>query len=136
MKNNHSRDFWTVERRNQLCKLAAPGMAASEIGALIGTSKLSVLNCCKRRGIDVATHTDAEREIARAVAREANRRKQARWQAKQKAMAVAAPIRVMPGTSRTDPIYRNQLPRLPEMSKNALRAMFAQAVRNTAEMSI
>jgi PHP family Zn ribbon phosphoesterase len=41
-----------------------------------------------------------------------------------------------PGTSKTDPAYRRKLPALPEMSKNELRAMIAQAVRHTAEMPI
>ncbi len=37
--------------------------------------------------------------------------------------------------SKTSPAYRRQLPALPEMTKSELRAMIAQAVRNTAEMA-
>ncbi len=136
MRSNYSRDFWSNERRIQLRVLAASGMPAIEIAATIGTTKLSILNQCRRHGIDVTVQTPAEREAAKAVEREKNRRKQAAWQAKQKANKPAVTNRTAPGTSRTHPIYRNQLPRLADgTSKEALRRMISEAVRNTAEMS-
>lgn len=137
MKNNFSREFWTVDRRNQLRELAATGAAASDIASALGVSKLSILNCCKRRGITVTARTEAEAQMATTLAREANRRKQAKWKASQKAKPATAAltVRAVPGTSKTSVIYRNQLPPLPEMTKNELRAMLAQAVRNTAGAS-
>ncbi len=130
--NNSSRNFWTDERRTQLCSLAVSGLTASEIGAIIGTSKQSVLTCCTRRNIDVVMHTAAELAAMRVNDRAREKRKQDRRRA---GKTPSINITVAFGTSRTAPIYRNQLPRIPEMSKNALREMFAQAVRNTAEMS-
>jgi len=129
--NNSSRNFWTDERRAQLCSLAATGLATSEIGAIIGTSKQSVLTCCARRNIDVVMHTDAELEVMRDTTRAREKRK---YDKRRAAKPPSINITVAFGTSRTAPIYRNQLPRIPEMSKNALREMFAKAVRNTAEM--
>lgn len=130
--NNISRNFWTDERRVQLCNLAASDLTASEIGAIMGTSKQSVLTCCTRRKIDVVMHTDAELAVMRDNARARDKRKHD----KRRANSPSINITVATGTSRTAPIYRNQLPRMKEMSKNELREMFAQAVRNTAEISV
>lgn len=132
MKNNASRDFWTDERRAQLRSLAAAGFAASEIAALIGASKLSVMACCARRNIDVVLHTEAELEAMRVKARLREKRRDDK---KRATRLPAIRITVATGTSRTAPIYRNQLPRVREMSKNELRADLARAVRNTAELA-
>ena len=40
------------------------------------------------------------------------------------------------GTSRTSPGYRKHLPKLPEMTRNELRGMLADAMRNTAAMVV
>jgi hypothetical protein len=40
------------------------------------------------------------------------------------------------GMAKTSPCYRKHLPRLPEMTKNELRAMLARAVMNTAAMEL
>ncbi len=42
----------------------------------------------------------------------------------------------LPAVSKTSPAYRNQLPTIGNLSKNELRAMIAEAARNTAEMSV
>jgi hypothetical protein len=134
--NNRSRDFWTIERRNQLAELASTGMAASAIGAIIGASKQSVLTCCARRNISVAMHTDAELAAKRANTAAREKRKQDKRKAGRAATrSPPKAITVKPNTSQSSVVYRNQLPRLPEMSKNALREMIAQAVRNTAGAS-
>ncbi len=39
-------------------------------------------------------------------------------------------------TPQSSPVYRNQLPRIPEMTKGELRAMLTQAVQNTAAMGV
>jgi hypothetical protein len=123
--------FWTDEKRAQLRALAATGMFASEIGAILGVTKPSILTSCGRNGIPVVMHTEAELAEMRARARLREKRKRQKRAAARPANAV----HVQPGTSKTAPIYRNQLPRLPEMSKNQLRAMLTEAVRNTAGAS-
>jgi hypothetical protein len=124
--------FWTEEKRAQLRALAATGITASEIGAIIGVTKPSVLTICGRNQIPVVMHTEAEKAEMRARERLREKRKRQKRAATRPVNAVA--INVQSGTSKTAPVYRNQLPRLPEMSKNQLRDMLAEAVRNTAEM--
>jgi hypothetical protein len=131
--NNRSRNFWTDERRAQLCSLAVSGLTASEIGAIIGTSKQGILTCCSRRNIDVVKHTEIELTDIRDKDRAREKRKRLKKQATRSPLVTH--VTVAFGTSRTAPIYRNQFPRIPEMTKNALREMFAQAVRNTAGMA-
>ena len=67
--------------------------------------------------------------------RERNRAKSKRRKAeKRAAKIVASPIRV---ENKTDPVTRRRLYGFaPEMTKNELRAVLAQAARNTAEISI
>jgi hypothetical protein len=135
VKNNQSREFWTDERRALLSALAASGMAASEIGTVLGATRLSIIQCCSHRGIDVVTYTAAERTAVRAVTSAREKRKQDRRR-KPSTVRKAAPVKVRPGTAQSSPIYRNQLPRIGEISKDRMREMIAQAVRNTAEMVI
>ncbi len=67
----------------------------------------------------------AERRRAR------DRAKSKRRKAKRRADKAAA---FATSTSKTDPVTRRRLcPRVPEMTKNELRAMLTDAVRNTAE---
>jgi hypothetical protein len=130
MTNNK---FWTDETRAQVRALAANGLAASEIGSTIGATKAAILTVAYRSGINIIMHTEAELAEMRARARLREKRKRQKWAAKHPTNAISVSVQL--GTSKTAPIYRNQLPRLPEMSKNALREMIAQAVRNTAEMA-
>jgi hypothetical protein len=74
--------------------------------------------------------TEAERAVKRAKQRAREKRHEAKRRKSKRSITVTVAV----GTSKTAPIYRNQLPRLPEMSRNELRAMLTQAVRNTAEM--
>jgi hypothetical protein len=130
MNNRH---FWTDERLAQLRSHAANKVFASDIAALFGVTKLSILTVCAKHGIEVAKHTETELTEMRAQARAREKRKHAKRRALTPVNAIVVSVAI--GTSRTAPIYRNQLPRLPEMSKNALREMIAQAVRNTAGMT-
>lgn len=59
-----------------------------------------------------------------------DRAKKARKRAKNRADKLAVLT-----FSKTSPAYRRQLPQLPEMTKPELRAMIAQAVRNTTRAS-
>lgn len=68
-------------------------------------------------------------QAAKDARRIRERVKKARKRAKERA------AKIVLGRSKTDPAYRRQLPALPEMTKSELRAMIAQAVRNTAGMT-
>lgn len=119
---------WNDEKRAELRRLAGTGMFASDIAAILGTTKPAVLTVCGRNSISVNMHSDADLADMRARARLREKRKR---QKRAAANPNAVTVQVRLGTSKTAPIYRNQLPRLPEMSKNALRAMLTEAVRNT-----
>jgi hypothetical protein len=124
------RGFWTDERIARVATLAVAGCYGSEIGADLGCSLHSVLTICGKHGIPVNRYTPEEQAYFDQKAREREARKNAK---KRKKPVTEARFVFAPGTSKTSPIYRNQFPKLPEMSKAALRAMIAEAVRNTAE---
>lgn len=135
--NNHARYFWSGANREQLVELAASRLAASEIAAVLLTSRQSVVTACSQRGIDLVLDTPAELEEKRAKIRAYEKIKLERKRAARRASEIPARPRkpsTIPGTSQSSVVYRNQLPRIGEMTKNELRAMLAQAVRNTAEM--
>jgi hypothetical protein len=124
------RGFWTDERMARVATLAVAGYYGSQIGADIGCSLHSVLTICGREGIPVKRYTPEEQAYFDAKARQRELRKQAK---RRKSPVTESAFVFSPGTSKTSAIYRNQFPKLPEMSKTALRAMLADAVRNTAE---
>ena len=130
---NDRKYFWTEDRLTQLRACAANGMFATDIAALIGVTKLSILTVCAKHNIEVTKHTEIE--LADMCARERAREQRKRLKKRAASSPVIPNVTVAFGTSRTAPIYRNQLPRIPEMSKNALREMFAKAVRTTAELA-
>jgi hypothetical protein len=130
----NDRHFWTEERRDRLRTYAASRMFASDIALQLGVTKLSILTVCAKHGIELNKHTEIELADIRAKDRAREKRKRLKKQTARS--PVASKVIVAIGTSRTAPIYRNQLPRVPEMSKNALREMFAKAARNTAEMPV
>lgn len=129
--SENPRDFWTNERLAELRGHAAERLPATAIAAIFGVTKLSILTLCGKHQIDIVKHTDAEEAGRRACARLRESRKRQKHAAK---ASKAITVSVQLGTSKTAPVYRNQLPRIPEMSKNALREMLAQAARNTAGM--
>lgn len=124
MMNRH---FWTDEKRSELRRLASLGMPASEIGIILGATKPSIITTAGRANIDLVLHTEAEIAVMKAnrVGRQKRRKKKAK-----KAAVVIIGDRVV---SKTSSFYRKLMPTVPEMTKNELRAMLAQAVRNTAE---
>jgi hypothetical protein len=71
---------------------------------------------------------DPEEAKRRARARDAakKRRKNAKLKAARIAAAIVEPI------SKTSPLYRRRFAPLPDMTKGELRAMLAEAVRNTS----
>jgi hypothetical protein len=126
----NGRGFWTDDRLARVAELAAAGHYGSQIGADIGCSLHSVLTICGKQGIPVNRYTPEEQVYFDQKTREREARKNAK---KRKKPETEARFVFNPGTSKTSPIYRNQFPKLPEMSKAALRAMIAEAMRNTAE---
>jgi hypothetical protein len=127
------RGFWTDERIARVTTLAAAGSYGSDIGADIGCSLHSVLTICGKQGIPVNRYTPEEQRYFDKKTQEREARKNAK---RRKKPATEARFVFLPGTSKTSPIYRNQFPKLPEMSRAQLRAMLADAVRNTAEACI
>jgi hypothetical protein len=130
----NERGFWTDERIQRVANLAAAGLYGSQIGADIGCSLHSILTICGRYKIPVNRYTPEEQAYfdQKTKAREA--RKYAAWRAKNRVSGGLTLEDLRPGTSKTSPVYRNTLPRLPDdTSKAALRAMIAEALRNTAE---
>jgi hypothetical protein len=88
---------------------------------------------------------EAKLNVKRRSQFRAERRKAERWAhnpnlaivAERKAERAQHAKRVMASCrSKTSPTYRNQLPRVGNMTKNELRAMLAGAVVNTAAMEI
>lgn len=126
---------WTQAKFDHLCEMAATGAFASDIAAVLGTSHHSVVTMAGRNSIPINRYTPAEQAEMDRRYREAEVRKNARRRA---ATAAKRPDRTivprLPSQIKTSPEYRNCLPKIPEMSKSALRAMLADAVRNTAEM--
>lgn len=134
---------WPPERVEELRILAATNMPASAIAAQLGVGHMGLLISAARAGIPVVAYT-AEEQAARVARKKAvdcakyqRFRKRHGMPITSEIKSAIAPITVRPGTSRTSAVYRNQLPGIdPEMSKDRLRAIIAQAVRNTAEMAI
>lgn len=120
-----NRHFWTDEKRSELRRLAALGMPASEIGLILGATKPSVITTAGRANIDLVLHTEAE--IAVMVANRVGRQKRRKTEDRKKAVVVIGD-RVV---SKTSSFYRKLMPTVPEMTKNELRAILTQAVRNT-----
>jgi len=123
--------FWTAPRTASLRLFASRGIPASHIAKEIGTTRQSVLQKCAYEGIDVVRDTAAE-------AAERDRLKQARHRRKNERRRVKPSNRprLVLGVSKTSSIYRNQLPRIPEMTPNERRNMLAEAVRLTAAMRV
>jgi hypothetical protein len=130
---------WPPERVEELRILAATNMPASAIAAKLGVGHMGTLIAAAKAGIAVVAYTPEEMAVRVARKKSVDCAKYQRWR-KRHGMPITpatAPIIVRPGTSRTSAVYRNQLPGIdPEMSKDRLRAIIAEACRNTAEMQI
>jgi hypothetical protein len=125
------RGFWTDERIARVAGLAANGLYGSDIAADVGCSLHSVLTICGRYAINVNRYNPEQQAYFEQKTREREKRKNDKRRTGPRAPRSEFVFR--PGTSKTSPIYRNQFPKLPDMSKDELRAMLAEAFRNTAE---
>ena len=130
---------WTEKEFNHLREMAAAGEYASAIAAKLGTSRASILTMAGRNGVEVLRYTPEEQDEMDRRRRESDRRKLERRRGRKRERTAAqrgSTIIIDPTASRTSAAYRSRLAPLPEMTKNELRAMLAQAIRNTAEISI
>ena len=118
---------WSEWHIAALRMMWSEGDSASVIGVKLGRSRSAVLGKAHRLGLPRRAPTPARFSgisVARAV-------KVKPPKPEPKPFVMPA---LQPGQSNTDPGYRSRLPKLPEMTKNQLRAMLAEAARNTAEM--
>jgi len=128
------RGFWTDERIARVAGLAANGLYGSDIAADVGCSLHSVLTICGRHAINVNRYNPEQQAYFEQKSREREARKNAR---RRKGRPTRSEFVFRPGTSKTSPIYRNQFDKLPDdISKAELRAMLAEAFRNTAEARV
>jgi hypothetical protein len=126
-----AKGFWTDERISRLIELAGRRMPAADIARNIGCSLHSVMTIAGRNGIAVVRYSDAEQAIVDEQKRQRDRAKKRR-----KRGALGQTFIPDPKNSKTGPIYRNSLPRAPDMTPNQRRAFLAEAIRNTAGMAV
>jgi len=133
---------WSEILTEKLTRLWIDGASAAEIGKELGVTRNSVLGKVHRLGLEQRAPTpirfqspERRREIYASRARERDRikkeKKRAAIKAKKRAIEWSAQ-----GLSKTSPTYRDQLPRIGTKTRNELREMLAQAVRNTAEARV
>jgi hypothetical protein len=127
---SNARGFWTDDRLGQLAQLAAKRMYAADIAREIGCSLHSIVTMAGRNGIAIVRYSPDEQAIVDEQRRQRDRAKKRRKRAARGQTFIPDPSK-----SKTGPIYRNSLPRAPEMTPNERRAFLAQALRNTAEMA-
>jgi hypothetical protein len=117
---------WTEAGLEQLKVMAIRGMAATDIAAALGCSRLSVLTMASKHGVMVTKYNEAERAVKREKQRALDKKKNRRRRDKSKPQA-----ELVAQSTKTSAIYRNQLPQIGNLSKTALRAMLHAAVLNT-----
>lgn len=133
---------WTPEEIQRLRDLAPTVRYASDIAAQMGSTQHAIITQAGRYGINVINYTPEQQTMmdARYRAREMRKYQKRKEVRRENGYAPkpkrAVNVSVELGTSQSSPIYRNQLPRIGEISKDRMREMIAQAVRNTAEMQI
>lgn len=127
---------WTGESLGRLRYLAVTMRYAHLIAVAMGRTQRSIVVAADRNGIDVIRRSP-EQEANVEANRRARELRKNKTRAAKNAACAPEPILMRPGTSKTSVIYRNQLPRIDDcMSKDRLRAMIAEACRNTAGMAI
>ena len=126
--------FWNVETIGRMRKLAADGAAHSEVAAALGTSINSVIAAAAAHGVTIKRHTTSE--SAEFKARECDRDKRKKVNKRLREITALHKAAGLPAVTKTSAAYRNQLPGIGDRSKTELRAMLAEAARNTAEMSV
>ncbi len=128
------RGFWTTERVSRLATLASANICGTLIAAEFGCSTQCVIVKAFQLGIPLVKYTPEEQaEFARRARLRSAGKKRRKTQ-------VARQQRIVPefdpSASKTSKSHRLRYGKLPEMTKNELRAMLTQAVKNTAEASV
>ncbi len=138
---------WTDERKDLVKKLWLT-QSGGEIAKTMGVTRNAILGLMHRMGRTPEEKRAAydrrmfspEQKLTRKEInkRASERRRMERWaqnpalaERYERALTPSPPLNTC---SKTSVQFRKYLPRPPEMTKNELRAMFAQAVRNTALM--
>jgi hypothetical protein len=145
---------WSQRDKATLIELIDQNFVATDIASKMGRTLGSILTYCGRHNIAVVKYSPEQQAIydERARQREVDRNNKkvlankARRVAKRAALVahvetrpsvgVAITVRAGPLVSKTSPGYRKLLAPIGEMTKSELRAMLAEAVRNTAEASV
>jgi hypothetical protein len=125
---------WDADAIARLRVLAENGAAVSEIMTAMDAPKNSVIAAAFSYGIVVTKHTAAE--LAEMQARVRDRDRSKKQVLRHRDIDARHRAAGLPAVSRTSPAYRNQLPTIGNLTKTQLRAMLAEAARNTAEMSV
>ncbi len=126
--------IWNAETIAEMRRLAATGAVVSEVAAALGRTKNSVIAAAASHGIIVARHTADE--AAAMKEREQNRDKRKKLNKRLREITATHKAAGLPPVTKTSAAYRNQLPGIGNRTKTELRAMLAEAARNTAEMSV
>ena len=124
-------NWWTSPRVAALRLLASRGIPASLVAEELGATRQGVLRKCNHDGIDIVVDTPEEAAGRKKLELARQDRKNARRRGGRTSSS-----RLILGVSKTSSIYRNQLPRIPDMTPNERRNMLAEAVRNTAAMRV
>ncbi len=136
-------ELWSDEDTATLLRLWEIGRSATDIASSLkgNYSRNAVLGKIHRlKASTVSSQVKmlkARRNLdhmamARAKLRERDRIKKQRKRDRIKAETRRS---LSTGTSKTSPTYRNLLPKAPEMTKNELRALISEAMRNTAALA-
>lgn len=156
MSKNQVASIWTDELRAEVA-LLWKDHSGTEISNLlqargIPATRNSVIGAITRMNM-----TESDKEVVRrrrktepdlVCTRQKNnkrlseRRREQRWaanpdlKAKYERQQQNRALMLAGGACKTSPAYRKHLPRLPEMTRNELRAMLSAAVQNTAAMAV
>jgi hypothetical protein len=126
---------WNDQNLAEVRRLAAAGLACSEIGEKIGMSGKAVRRKCLKEGIEAKRLTEAEAMRLRVLQLAADERRNERKKRRRAAEKGSRSLQIK--ISRTSALYRRTMFKpIPEMTKAEARAMFAEAVRNTAAMPV
>lgn len=129
-----NRHVWNEQKVSWLRRLAAKGLACSEIGEIMGMPGMAIRRKCVKEGIEAVRLTQQEADALAVLAAQADERRNKRRRQTRKPAPRAA---FSPLASPTSAAYRRQMyERIPEMTKSQARAMCAEAFRNTAAMPV
>lgn len=145
---NQFQSPWTDERVATLTKMWAEGYSATRVASFMGITRNMVIGKVSRLNLPapvikqpviidrtyVTQLPEVRREKIRAYERVYKKARKEKLRYDIKTKQDERQRLLERGASPYSPAYRKQLPPLPNMTKNELRAMLAQAVQNTAAL--